>query len=243
MSKTIIVTGGAGGIGSEICRGLAQDGLQVVVADFNGEAAKSLSEEIAKENGMALPMQVDVGNKSSVRQMVDTALSRLGQLDFLLNGAGIISRTSVRDMPEEDWDRVLRVNLKGVFLCSQAVAAHMVEKNSGRIISIASGRGVSGQPNAAHYAASKAGVIAFTKSLAQELAPHNVLVNAIAPGATDTPMSRGRSSEEEWKKREAVPPLLGGLTYKDEILGLIRYLLAEPARYITGQTFFLRTPR
>ena len=243
MNKTIIVTGGAGGIGSEICRGLAQDGLQVVVADFNGEAAKSLSEEIGKGDGVAVPMQVDVGNKSSVRQMVDTALSRFGQLDFLLNGAGIISRTPVREMPEEDWDRVLRVNLKGVFLCSQAVTAHMVDKKQGRIVSIASGRGVSGQPNAAHYAASKAGVIAFTKSLAQELAPHNVLVNAIAPGATDTAMSRGRSSEEEWKKREAVPPLMGGLTYKDEILGLIRYLLSEPARYITGQTFFLRTPR
>jgi 3-oxoacyl-[acyl-carrier protein] reductase len=243
MNKTIIVTGGAGGIGSEICRGLAHDGLQVVIADFDGKGATSLADEIGKQNGVAVPAQVDVGDKSSVQRLVETALSRFGQLDFLLNGAGIISRTSVREMPEEDWDRVLRVNLKGVFLCSQAAAAHMVERKSGRIISIASGRGVSGQPNAAHYAASKAGVIAFTKSLAQELAPYNVLVNAIAPGATDTPMSRGRSSEEEWKKREAVPPLMGGLTYKDEILGLLRYLLSDPARYITGQTFFLRTPR
>jgi 3-oxoacyl-[acyl-carrier protein] reductase len=242
MNKTIIVTGGAGGIGSEICRGLALDGLQVVISDFDAGAAKSLADEIGKKSGVAVPVQVDVGDKASVRQMVETALDRFGQIDFLLNGAGIIARTPVREMPEEDWDRVLRVNLKGVFLCSQAVIAHMMEKKSGRIISIASGRGVSGQPNAAHYAASKGGVIAFTKSLAQELAPHNVLVNAIAPGATDTPMSRGRSTEEDWKKREAVPPLMGGLTYKDEIVGLIRYLLSEPARFITGQTFFLRTP-
>jgi NAD(P)-dependent dehydrogenase (short-subunit alcohol dehydrogenase family) len=100
-----------------------------------------------------------------------------------------------------------------------------------------------GQSRAAHYAASKAGVIAFVKSFAVELAPHNVLINAIAPGATDTAMARSGSTEEEWQKRAAVPPLMGGLTTKEEIVGLVRYLLSEPAKYITGQTFFLRTPR
>ncbi|HWP57582.1 MAG TPA: SDR family NAD(P)-dependent oxidoreductase [Candidatus Acidoferrales bacterium] len=243
MSRTIIVTGGAGGIGSEICRGLARDGLRVVIADYDANAARSLAGAIAKEGAAALPVQVDVGDKASVEQMVQATLLRFGEIDFLLNGAGIITRTPVKDMPEEHWDRVLRVNLKGVFLCCQAVIPHMIENRRGRIISIASGRGLAGQPNAAHYAASKAGVIAFTKSLAQELAPYNVTANTIAPGATDTPMARGRSSEEEWKKREAVPPLMGGLTQKDEIVGLIRYLLSEPARFITGQTFLLRTPR
>jgi NAD(P)-dependent dehydrogenase (short-subunit alcohol dehydrogenase family) len=243
MTGTIIVTGGAGGIGSEICRGLAQDGLQVVVADFDLQAAHFLAEQIVRERGTAIAVRVDVGEKSSVSQMVETVLNRFGQIDYLLNGAGVISRVAVVDMPEEDWDRVLRINLKGVFLCSQAVAAHMLKKKEGRIISIASGRGVAGQARAAHYAASKAGVIVFTKSLALELAADNIKVNAIAPGATDTPMARGRSTDEDWAKREAVPPLMGGLTYKEEIVGLIRYLLSEPARYITGQTFFLRTPR
>ena len=243
MSQVVIVTGGAGGIGSPICRGLAQDGLKVVVADFADQAGKSLAEEIGKQDGEAIFQKVDVGNKASVGQMVERTLKRYSQIDFLINGAGVMSRAPVQEMAEEEWDRVLRINLKGTFLCSQAVSRHMMQRKAGRIICVASGRGVAGQPRAAHYAASKAGVIAFVKSLAVELAPHNVLVNAIAPGATDTPMSRAGSTEEEWKKREAVPPLMGGLTKKEEIIGLIRYLLSEPAKYITGQTFFLRTPR
>ena len=131
MTSTIIVTGAAGGIGSEICRGLARDGLQVVVADFNLDAAGSLANRIGKEQGTAVAVEVDVGDKVSVNRMVETTLSRFGQIDYLLNGAGIISRVPVVDMPEEDWDRVLRINLKGVFLCSQAVARHMVKKKKG----------------------------------------------------------------------------------------------------------------
>ena len=243
MAQTVIVTGGAGGIGSAICRGLAQDGLKVVIADFDEKAAKSLSEELRKEGGEAVAQKVDVGDKGSVGEMVQSSLERYSQIDFLINGAGVITRALVQEMAEEEWDRVLRINLKGAFLCSQAVARQMVQRKEGRIINVASGREVAGQARAAHYAASKGGVIAFTKSLAMELAPHNVTVNAIAPGATDTPMSRSGSTEEEFKKREAVPPLMGGLTTKEEIVGLIRYLLSEPAKYITGQTFFLRTPR
>jgi NAD(P)-dependent dehydrogenase (short-subunit alcohol dehydrogenase family) len=243
MSKVAIVTGGAGGIGAPICRALAQDGMNVVVADFAEPAGKTLTEEIVKAGGEAIFQKVDVGDKASVGKMVEKTLERFSRIDFLLNGAGVISRAPVREMAEEDWDRVLRINLKGTFLCSQAVARPMTERRSGRILCLASGRGVAGQPGAAHYAASKAGVIAFVKSLAVELAPDNVLVNAIAPGATDTAMSRSGSTEEEWKKREAVPPLMGGLTTKEEIVGLVRYLLSEPAKYITGQTFFLRTPK
>ena len=244
MAQVVIVTGGAGGIGAAICRGLAHDGMKVVVADFAEEAGKSLAEEIKRAGGDALFEKVDVGDKASVSRMVEGALARCSQIDFLINGAGVMSRMPVENMPEEEWDRIMRINLKGTFLCSQAVARPMIQRKSGRIICVASGRGVAGQPRAAHYAASKAGVIAFVKSLAMELAPRNVTVNAIAPGATDTPMSRaGVSSEEEWQKRAAVPPLMGGLTTKEEIVGLIRYLLSEPAKNLTGQTFLLRTPR
>ena len=242
MARAIVVTGGAGGIGSFICRGLAADGLQVIIADFATEAARSLTEEIRKSGAAATAVHVDVGDKASVERMMREILDNYQQIEFLINGAGVMSRIPVQDLPEEEWDRVLRINLKGTFLCSQALGRHMVQKKAGRFINIASGRGVAGQARAAHYAASKAGVIAFTKSLAMELAPYNVTVNAIAPGATDTPMSRAGSTEEDWKKREAVPPLMGGLTQKDEIVGLIRYLLSEPARYLTGQTFLLRTP-
>jgi NAD(P)-dependent dehydrogenase (short-subunit alcohol dehydrogenase family) len=243
MPQVAIVTGGAGGIGAPICRALAADGFQVVVADFAEAAGESLAAEIVKAGGAAVFQKTDVGDKASVGEMVEKTLERYSRIDALINGAGVMSRVPVVDMSEAEWDRVLRINLKGTFLCSQAVARHMSERRAGRIICVASGRGVAGQPRAAHYAASKAGVIAFVKSLAAELAPQDVVVNAIAPGATDTAMARAGSTEEEWKKREAVPPLMGGLTTKEEIVGLIRYLLSEPAKYITGQTFLLRTPR
>lgn len=243
MNKVIVVTGGAGGIGSEICRCLATDGLRVVVADYAKEAAEKVAADIRQAKGDAIAIQVDVGSKDNVAAMMKQVIAQYGQLDILFNGAGIMTRMPVVEMPEEEWDRVLRINLKGPFLCSQAAAQHMISKKQGRIINIASGRGVAGQARSAHYAASKAGVIAFTKSLAAELAPYDITVNAICPGATDTPMSRAGSTPEEFKKREAVPPLMDGLTRKEEIVGLIRYLLSDATKYVTGQTFFLRTPK
>jgi NAD(P)-dependent dehydrogenase (short-subunit alcohol dehydrogenase family) len=243
VSQVIVVTGGAGGIGSEICRCLAADGLKVVVADYAKEAAEQVAAAIRQAKGDAIAVQVDVGSKDSVAEMMKQALAKYGQVDILFNGAGVMTRMPVVELPEEEWDRVLRINLKGTFLCSQAAAKHMIPKKHGCIINIASGRGVAGQARSAHYAASKAGVIAFTKSLAVELAPDDIPVNAICPGATDTPMSRAGATPEEFKKREAVPPLMDGLTRKEEIVGLIRYLLSDAARYVTGQTFFLRTPK
>jgi len=239
MPQVIIVTGGAGGMGSAICPGLVGDGHKVVIADFDGTAA----ERLAKDFGSgSLAVQVDVSNKKSVENMVSEARSRFGDIDVLLNGAGIMPRHQVKDIAEDEWDRVLGINLKGVFLCSQAVSGQMIERKQGRILSIASGRGVAGAAGAAHYAASKAGVIAFTKSLANELAPYNVLVNALAPGRTDTPMSRAGVSDEEWKKRKAQSPLLGGFTPVEEILGLVRYLISDATKNVTGQVFFLKTP-
>ena len=243
MNKVLVVTGGAGGIGSEICRCLAADGLQVVVADYAKQAAEQVAADIRQANGEAIAVQVDVGNQESVAGMINQALAKYGQLDILFNGAGVMTRMPVVELPEEEWDRVLRINLKGTFLCSQAAARHMIPKKQGRIINIASGRGVAGQARSAHYAASKAGVIAFTKSLAVELAPYDIPVNAICPGATDTPMSRAGSTAEEFKKRQEVPPLMDGLTRKEEIVGLMRYLLSEATKYVTGQIFFLRTPK
>ncbi len=239
MSQVVIITGGAGGIGSAICRGFANDGHTIVVADFDREGAERLAKDLG---GEAVALQVDVGNKESVGRMVEESLNRFGKIDVLLNGAGIMPRNQVKDITEEEWDRVLRINLKGVFLCSQAVARHMVKINQGRIVSIASGRGVAGAPGAAHYAASKAGVIAFTKSLATELAPHHVLVNAMAPGVTDTAMSQAGFTEEERKRRLALSPLLGGYTPVEDIVGLFRYLISDATKNVTGQVFFLKTP-
>jgi len=235
MNEVIVVTGGAGGIGSDVCSALASDGLSVVIADYAKEAAEKLAAQIRDSKGNATAIQVDVGDKKSVAAMIEQTVAQYGRLDYLLNGAGILTRVPVVDMPEEDWDRVLRINLKGTFLCSQAAARHMIPKKSGRILSIASGRGVAGQPRAAHYAASKAGIIAFTKSLAVELAPYDITVNCMCPGATDTPMSRSGSTAEEFKKRAAVPPLLDGLTKKEEIVGLARYLLSRSEERRVGK--------
>jgi NAD(P)-dependent dehydrogenase (short-subunit alcohol dehydrogenase family) len=243
MSKSIVVTGGAGGIGSDICKGMAADGLKVVVADFNKAAAEKVAAEIVGANGDAIAVEVDVGDPKSVAAMMEQSTAKYGQVDNMFCGAGVMDRVPIVEMPEEMWDRLMRINLKGVFLCAQAAAKHMMARKEGRILSIASGRGVAGQPRSAHYAASKAGVIAFTKSLAVELAPYDITVNCVCPGATDTPMSRIGYTTEEFKKRQDVPPLMDGLTQKFEIVGLVRYLLSDAAKFITGQTYFLRTPK
>ena len=243
MSKTILVTGGAGGICSDICCGLAADGLNVVVADFARDGAEKIAAEINADKGSAIAVPVDVGDPKSVAAMMERAIAKYGQVDYAFCGAGVMDRVPIVEMPEEMWDRLMRINLKGVFLCSQAAARHMIPRNEGRILSIASGRGVAGQARSAHYAASKAGVIAFTKSLAMELAPNNITVNCVCPGATDTPMARIGMTPDQFKKREEIPPLMDGLTHKFEIVGLVRYLLSEASKYITGQTFFLRTAK
>jgi NAD(P)-dependent dehydrogenase (short-subunit alcohol dehydrogenase family) len=243
MSKTILVTGGAGGICSDICRGLAADGLKVVVADYAQDAAEKVAAEIRENNGDAMAVKVDVGDPASVAEMMSRAISKYGQIDYAFCGAGVMDRVAVIEMPEQVWDRLMRINLKGVFLCAQAAAKHMIPRKEGRILSIASGRGVAGAPRSAHYAASKAGVIAFTKSLAVELAPDNITVNCVCPGATDTPMSRIGFTPEQFKKREQIPPLMDGLTHKFEIVGLVRYLLSDATKFVTGQTFFLRTAK
>jgi NAD(P)-dependent dehydrogenase (short-subunit alcohol dehydrogenase family) len=243
MSKTILVTGGAGGICSDICRGLAADGLNVVVADYAQEAAEKVAAQIRQDKGDAIAVKVDVGDPASVAEMMSRAIAKYGQVDYAFCGAGIMDRMPVIEMPEEMWDRLMRINLKGVFLCAQAAAKHMIPRKEGRILSIASGRGVAGAPRSAHYAASKAGVIAFTKSLAVELAADNITVNCVCPGATDTPMSRIGYTAEQFKKREEIPPLMDGLTHKFEIVGLVRYLLSDATKFVTGQTYFLRTPK
>jgi NAD(P)-dependent dehydrogenase (short-subunit alcohol dehydrogenase family) len=243
MSKTIVVTGGAGGIGADICKGMAMDGLNVVIADFNREAAETVAADICAAKGNAIAARVDVGDPASVAGMMEQSIARFGQVDYMFCGAGVMDRVPIIEMGEDTWDRLMRINLKGVFLCAQAAARHMIPRKEGRILSIASGRGVAGQARSAHYAASKAGVIAFTKSLAMEMAEHNVTANCVCPGATDTPMSRIGYTPEQFKKREEIPPLMDGLTHKFEIVGLVRYLLSDASKYITGQTFFLRTPK
>ena len=210
-----IVTGGARGIGRGIATCLARAGVNVVIADLgqNQEIAQEMEETArqVKAHGVeALTVNVDVRIWDQVQAMVKAAIDRFGKVDILVNNAGVISVAGVAGMEEAEWDRVLGVNLKGTFLCSKAVASHMMERRSGRIVNLSSQAGKRGQPFISHYCTSKFGVIGFTQSLAQEMGPFNVTVNAICPGEVDTAMwsdvlapaiaaIRGMAVDEAWE--------------------------------------------
>ena len=189
--RVAIVTGSGRGIGKDIAVGLAGEGARVAVCDIIKENSDNTAEAITKAGGTAISIHVDVTDESQVQSLVQTVLDRWAKVDILINNAGVFPRCDVIDMPEETWDRPLSVNLKGTFLCSKHVLNNMIENKYGKIVSLTSGIGLTGQRGSAHYAASKAGIIAFTKSLAMEMAPHNIQVNALAPGLTDTAMPRG----------------------------------------------------
>jgi len=192
QNRTAIVTGGARGIGRGIACELARRGVRVAVADLPSVAAERQQtlDEIARLGSEAIAVDVDVRDFAQAQAMVRAAADRWGQVDILVNNAGVISVGLVAMLAEDDWDRVLDVNLKGTFLCSKAVAPHMMERRSGRIVNISSRAGKSGSAGVAHYCASKWGVIGFTQSLAHEMAPFDVTVNAVCPGEVDSYMWR-----------------------------------------------------
>lgn len=193
--KVAIVTGGGRGIGRAIAHGLAHEGASVAVADIDGQRADAIAEEIGTGEGIGLA--VDVSQTEQVDAMVEQTVKRFGRLDIIVNNAGRAARGFVGEMDDETWDGVIAVNLRGTFLCSRAAVRHMIPQRSGRIVNTASGLGLRGSPGGAVYGASKAAIINFTKSLAQEVARYGISVNAIAPGVTDTPFWRANRSEAE----------------------------------------------
>ena len=195
--KVAIVTGGGSGIGRAIGVGLAGEGASVVVADIDSNSADAVAAELEELGSYALAATVDVSKSDQVDALVEAAVERFGRLDILINNAGRAARGFVSEMPDEAWDSVISVNLRGTFLCSRAALQHMIPQRSGRIINTASGLGIRGSPGGAVYGASKAAIINFTKSLAQEVARYGITVNAIAPGVTDTPLWRGFRSDAD----------------------------------------------
>jgi 3-oxoacyl-[acyl-carrier protein] reductase len=233
--RVAIVTGAGQGIGRALALGLAREGAKVVVAEINEKNALAVQREIQATGGTAFASPTDVSNEASVQAMVADSLRQFGSVDILINNAGIFPVSSVEDMQEEEWDRVIGTNLIGAFLCSRAVVGIFLQQGSGRIISITSGRAFQGAKNAAHYASSKAGIIGFSKSLALELGPRQITVNVICPGITDTAQPRGHQSEEQiYAQAQKIP--LGRIGQPDDLLGAAVFLASDAAAFITGQT-------
>jgi NAD(P)-dependent dehydrogenase (short-subunit alcohol dehydrogenase family) len=246
-NQVALVTGAGQGIGKAAAYALAQAGAQVVVADIAGEQAAATTEALLSMQRRALSVQADVGDLQDIDRMVRDALNAFGQIDILVNNAGVTRRADIMELTEHDWDRIHRVNAKGVFFCLQRVAREMIPKRSGRIINIASiaGKGYEGTSNAA-YAASKGAVISLTKTAAQQLAKHNINVNSICPGVTRTALSddnlriraqqEGVTIEEMEHRRVAAIPLKRANDPED-IAAMVVFLASAGARNITGQSF------
>ena len=232
--KVAIVTGSGRGIGRAIALELAGAGSTVVVNDFGDSSpADGVVAEIKAMDGQGLVVIADVSTSADVEQLVATTVDTFGRVDILVNNAGITRDQLLLRMSEEDWDDVLNVNLKSVFLCTRAVLRHMVRQRWGRIISIASIVGIAGNAGQANYAAAKAGIIGFTRTVAKEVASRGITVNAIAPGFIDTMMTQQLAEKQKQEMQSRIP--LGYLGSPRDIATAVAFLTTEEARYITGQ--------
>jgi 3-oxoacyl-[acyl-carrier protein] reductase len=233
--KIAMVTGAARGIGRALALGLGGAGCAVAAADVNQAGAEETAALVRGRGGEALGLAVDVAQSASVDRMVEAALVRWGGLDILVNDAGIFPRASVLEIDEATWDAVIGVNLKGTFLCSRAAARVMVEQGrGGRIVNMISRSAFTAYPRGAHYAASKAGVLGFTRSLASELGPHRITVNALAPGTVNTAMPRIANTEEQLAAHGRAAPL-GRIAEPEDLVAPLLFLCGEGGAYMTGQ--------
>jgi NAD(P)-dependent dehydrogenase (short-subunit alcohol dehydrogenase family) len=234
-NKVAIITGSGGGIGGAIALRYAREGAKLALADIVADTAKNRAAQISSMGCDALAIVADVTDKKSVRQMVHTTVERWGRIDILVNVAGGADRKPVVDMTETDWDHIVDMNLKSVFLCCQAVLPTMLQQKYGKIVSISSIYGFTGNATRSSYAAAKAGVAVFTKSLALEVIKNGINVNTIAPGRVSTPRVRGHYSDGQWAEAMARIPA-GRAATPDEIAGSALFLVLDENRYITGQT-------
>ncbi len=233
-NKVAIVTGASRGIGREIALLFAQEGAKLTITARNVDSLKALSEEIVAQ-GLEAPylFALDVKDSQKVEEMVDKTLDNYGRIDILVNNAGVTRDGLMLRMSDADWDEVLDTNLKGTFVCMRAVMKTMMRQRSGRVINIASVIGLIGNAGQANYAASKAGIIALTKSAAKELGSRNILINAIAPGFIETDMTDALSEDVKAQILKSIPA--GVLGKPLDVAKAALFLAAEDSRFITGQ--------
>ncbi len=236
--KVVLVTGASRGIGRTIAIELAKAGAKVAV-NYSGseQKANEVVDEIKALGQEAFAIQANVSDADSVTNMVKEVISTFGSLDILVNNAGITRDNLLMRMKEEEWDDVININLKGVFLCTKAVTRQMMKQRSGKIINIASIVGVSGNPGQANYVAAKAGVIGLTKTTAKELASRNINVNAVAPGFITTEMTDKLPEDVKNEMLKLIPLARFGET--TDISGVVLFLASDHSKYITGQTLHI----
>ncbi len=233
QGKVALITGGARGIGNAIVLELADQGCDVVICDVDLSAIDTVTEAIKKFNVRSLPVKADVSIASDVDVLVEQALNAFGHIDILVNNAGIARDNLLMRMSEEEWDLVIRVNLKGAFLCTRKVIRGMMKQRSGKIINIASVVGIMGNAGQANYAASKGGLIAFAKSIAKEVASRNIQVNIIAPGYIETEMTKGLPQQIKESFLADIPA--GRPGQPGDIARIVSFLASPSSDYITGQ--------
>ena len=241
-NKTVIITGARRGMGKSHALLMAKAGAKVVVSDISEEDCKMVVDEIKKNKGEAIAVKCDVTKKEEVDSMVKQTIEKWGRIDILVNNAGIVAFKPFVEITEKEWDKMLNINLKGQFLCAQAAACEMIKQKSGVIVNIASvemGQVGAGMPNLSHYCASKGGVVAFTESLAVELAPCNIRVNAISPGAIDTPMVEAAKSDPKLLEQTLAVIPMHRLGKPEEVSNLVLFLASDASSYITGATIII----
>jgi len=235
IRRVALITGGSRGIGKAIASAFAEAGYAVVI-NYNksGKDALAIQKDLSAEPAAVSLQRADVSDAVQAKQMIDNVVSEFGRLDVLVNNAGINRDGYLMLMPDDDWNNVISVNLTGIFNCCRAAISHMISQRSGVIINMSSLSGISGLPGQANYAAAKGGVIAFTKSLAKELAPFSIRVNAVAPGAIETEMMNALNEETKKSYISAIP--LKRFGQPREVAAVVRFLASEDASYITGET-------
>lgn len=239
--KVVIVTGGAHGIGKAYCKGFAGAGARLVIADIAADAAEKTAAEIVKETGaQTLALPTDVSNEASTREMAAKALERFGRIDVLINNAAVFSvvpmnRGGIETIDPDEWDRLMAVNLRGLFFCCRAVLPTMRTQKSGKIINIASGTVFAGSPGRIHYVTSKTATIGFTRTLAREVGEFNINVNCLAPGNT---LSEENPDEATIRLRESSAGLraLKRVQVPQDVVGAMLFLASPLSDFMTGQT-------